>query len=324
MNEAVRRDRESLRELSGLRPEQVRKQVLDVLQRATGAESALWYAVAPRDGAFAIVDHRVAGDGIIHRCIELQKRDRITGRDFRRPQRSWALRFNDLASSLRDVPAPAVARYREQIVEPHGIHDFLSLVPFDGDVCLGWVGAIRLGGRRFSTGHHRHLSAVLPEVRAALVAAHRLERVQAPSESADVLLTPSGRVELVSVAAGVWVSLPEVRAALAAGARALDQGGQPPRWIAGADVSWTRLSGDGTTRYLVHASPPPPLVARGALALTGRQRAVADLAAEGFAVSQIAARLGLADETVRTHLRAVYTRLQVASRVELRRALRDA
>jgi len=52
-------------------------------------------------------------------------------------------------------------------------------------------------------------------------------------------------------------------------------------------------------------------------ALTARQRQVAELAANGLTYKEISEQLGISAQTTRTHLKNIYQRLQVASRVEL-------
>ena len=55
--------------------------------------------------------------------------------------------------------------------------------------------------------------------------------------------------------------------------------------------------------------------------LTQRQREVAEFAAVGATVTEIAGTLAISAHTVRDHLKAIYFRLEVASRVELAREL---
>jgi DNA-binding NarL/FixJ family response regulator len=50
--------------------------------------------------------------------------------------------------------------------------------------------------------------------------------------------------------------------------------------------------------------------------LTERERSVLDLLAKGFLYKEIAGRLGLSIDTVRTHLRKIYDKLHVHSRTE--------
>ncbi len=55
--------------------------------------------------------------------------------------------------------------------------------------------------------------------------------------------------------------------------------------------------------------------------LTAREQQIATLAAQGFANVNVAARLGIAETTVAVHLRRIYAKLGVHSRVELAAAL---
>jgi DNA-binding NarL/FixJ family response regulator len=58
--------------------------------------------------------------------------------------------------------------------------------------------------------------------------------------------------------------------------------------------------------------------------LTGREREILDLLAQGCGNTTIARRLVLSDKTVRNHVSAVLTKLQVASRAEAVALARDA
>ena len=51
--------------------------------------------------------------------------------------------------------------------------------------------------------------------------------------------------------------------------------------------------------------------------LSAREREVAALAVQGFTVVNIASRLGVADSTVKTHLRRLYRKLAVSNRTQL-------
>ena len=63
-------------------------------------------------------------------------------------------------------------------------------------------------------------------------------------------------------------------------------------------------------------APIRPDVLRG-LGLTARESEIAALAAEGYSVLNVAARLNISPWTVRTHLREVYRKLDVGSRAAL-------
>jgi DNA-binding CsgD family transcriptional regulator len=51
--------------------------------------------------------------------------------------------------------------------------------------------------------------------------------------------------------------------------------------------------------------------------LTARERQIAVLSSQGFANVNVAARLGISESTVAVHLRRIYAKLGVHSRVEL-------
>ena len=57
--------------------------------------------------------------------------------------------------------------------------------------------------------------------------------------------------------------------------------------------------------------------------LTPRERDMLDLLAEGYRYKEIADKLDLSIETVRTYIRSVYTKLQVHSRTEALNKLYD-
>ena len=52
-------------------------------------------------------------------------------------------------------------------------------------------------------------------------------------------------------------------------------------------------------------------------ALTPREREVAELVAQGLAYREVASRLNISDHTVKNHLRRIYSKLDINSRVEL-------
>jgi DNA-binding CsgD family transcriptional regulator len=66
---------------------------------------------------------------------------------------------------------------------------------------------------------------------------------------------------------------------------------------------------------------PRRLVITGLDALTGSERRVADLAAEGMTNRQIAQSLFVTEKTIEGHLAHAYRKLDITTRSELRRAL---
>jgi len=92
-----------------------------------------------------------------------------------------------------------------------------------------------------------------------------------------------------------------------------------PRWmVAGPRVLFVQpLAGPAGQVWLVEQIPAerPPRSPLNQLSPT--QQEVAEYAAAGATVAEIARALGRSTETVRTHMRRVYQRLDVGSRVEL-------
>jgi DNA-binding CsgD family transcriptional regulator len=88
-------------------------------------------------------------------------------------------------------------------------------------------------------------------------------------------------------------------------------------WDAGRVRS--RLRELGVRRRLVSAEPET----NGWAALTTSELAVARLVAEGLTNREVAERLFVSPHTVSSHLRHVFTKLGITSRVELARVARD-
>jgi DNA-binding CsgD family transcriptional regulator len=81
----------------------------------------------------------------------------------------------------------------------------------------------------------------------------------------------------------------------------------------------SRLRGLGVRRRIVPGEPEPT----GWTAITGSELAVARLVAEGMTNREAAERLFVSPHTVNSHLRHVFTKLGINSRVELARLARD-
>lgn len=78
----------------------------------------------------------------------------------------------------------------------------------------------------------------------------------------------------------------------------------------GSPMSWS------IARRVVRSFSRPPQAAPEVATLSPRERQVLDQLALGLAYKQIAARLAIAEDTVRVHIRNLYAKLQVNSRAE--------
>lgn len=167
------------------------------------------------------------------------------------------------------------------------------------------------------------------------------------------LLEPRGRTNAVRAEAFIariatqlaaWVdTAPDPRARLVVGPRGLclrsgefspqalpaldtlfalsggDAGPQQRRFGFGlAAIELEALEGIAGPHLLVTLSRPSFYVVPQELALTVRQREIADLASHGLTIGEIAAMTKRAPDTIKTHLKSVYRTLGVANRLELR------
>lgn len=89
----------------------------------------------------------------------------------------------------------------------------------------------------------------------------------------------------------------------------------------GVQVDEQLIDGPGGRARLLVLGPPPPLARAADASLSETQRRVAEYAAAGATVPEIARSLSSSEQTVRTHMREVYRRLGISCRVELVRAL---
>ena len=101
--------------------------------------------------------------------------------------------------------------------------------------------------------------------------------------------------------------------------RKLDSGdvSQCVRLVDGIEVRMSRLEGKGLFRYLAQFVHPTPVLYDPLTPLTKTQREVARLAAQGLSNREIAAQTGRSANTIKVHLRNIYERLAISSRVDL-------
>jgi DNA-binding NarL/FixJ family response regulator len=110
----------------------------------------------------------------------------------------------------------------------------------------------------------------------------------------------------------------ELRAALAAALRA-----NPAFEVVGVAASEEDVPGSADVVLVARAGDDASAVVRptrrdsiAGIALTTREREILALLADGLANKQIAARLGISTNTVKTHLELLFDKLGVSSRAE--------
>lgn len=138
--------------------------------------------------------------------------------------------------------------------------------------------------------------------------------------SAFMVVSQSGAVYGYDNTAAVWLSS-EVRAGELV-KRLIGAPDRAPAMLLYRDALLKCRPLAGTAGlHLIRIDPVEPVRLAPDAALTPAQRRVAAYAAVGATVDEIARAVSSRRETVRTHLKEVYRRLDVASRLELARAL---
>ena len=149
----------------------------------------------------------------------------------------------------------------------------------------------------------------------------------------------AARRALASATAADDVGIP-VEAALSRtlAGRALARAGEPERAVAELDTAAAALHACGAWRYrdaaelelrrlgrhIHHRTGPGETGGHGLVSLTQRERQVADLVVSRYTNPEIAAALFLSPKTVETHLRHIFHKLDVDSRVGIARAVERA
>ncbi len=206
------------------------------------------------------------------------------------------------------------------IWDPLGIHSRLSLNAIDGEIFSGNISLLRAGSRPlFDETDVRALSVW----RSASVSLLAITRSMTRS------LDEAGPVALVYDASGTVMmaqdgaSSPVVQAmseCLQPMVREFLQSSDSPATEATHGAFHCRLTrlNDGSTQAVLAMIQPllAPRVSAFSL-LSPAQRTVAAHAARGETLQEIADRLGRSAETVKSHLRQVYVKLDISTRAEL-------
>lgn len=196
----------------------------------------------------------------------------------------------------------------------------LQWLVFDGDDTLvGWIVVLELDGLpALRRGHARRMKSVYDEVRTALVRRHRREAERA--QSGYLVLDAEGQIVGQSPQLLGWASRPDLTQTF--GQVCLRDGAATTTLaLPYATLTLTRVDGAATTRWIAEVRAPEFVYRSPESVLTPAQRAVAAHAASGATCAEISAALQASVETVRTHLREVYRRLEVNSRAELAQVL---
>jgi DNA-binding CsgD family transcriptional regulator len=308
-----------------------RRELLQILAELANATTGLAYSMVASDGDAYAVDTVAHGPPEFCQAVEEAAENKLY--------------FDMLASGdqppsdMTDDPAlsegfisldirPFSDRGTYQMFfEPYGIHSLLGAMCMSGRVCRGWFGVYRQGdeppfSRRDLSQVKRHEDALLAAFHAGL----DHDPWQVPEEGLVGLFDATGTLRRYSADAPRWFRDGQLCQELKDAADTFLGSGaaRDRRIIRRATVKLERLvDADGEPQVQAHVDPLPYARYPATIVLTPTQREVARCAAAGATVEEIARHLDRKPETVRSHLRAIYQRLGISSRVELATMLQE-
>lgn len=308
-------------------PSYIRRTVLRVVRDVGEADGAVFFNLVRADGKAPIVlAHEADGacsDAVVKALLEgVDKVDDATLLE--RPGRSDLEGFRSLGGGDDDEGASAASTEPAASGLP-GLTDRARVVVYEGQEFVGWLGALRAeGSPRFSRRQRERLGRYLPELKRALLKAHQIEQRQLQRGTAYVLLTADGVPVNASDAAAGWLAHDGMLGDLIDAVARLERGEAvaPTRLLRAAQAEVVALREPAQqARYLAVLRLAPTLTRAPDASLSAAQRQVAEQAARGNTVDEIAALVGRTPQTVRSYLREAYRRLGVNNRVALARAL---
>jgi DNA-binding CsgD family transcriptional regulator len=180
---------------------------------------------------------------------------------------------------------------------------------------VGWVGAHRVEGEPpFGSEAVNRLAGRVDAYVHCLEVAHRLDGA-ANRARGLLVFDREGEVVLACDSGREWIESAELADRLRAEVRSSE-----PRQVfstGGAMVRITPMSGRHGALLSVELSPVEAWQIPEIFRMSPQQRRVAEFAAFGATMTEIARHLGISPWTARSHLKAVYAQLGVASRLEL-------
>ena len=308
-------DRERAAAWGAMSAPEIREDMLRQVLAAAHADAAIYFSVSEVGGRAVIAESEVIGHPKAERFIET-----LIGRpgvlSLERLRNPDAL---DSRSFQEGAALPSA--FGDELVDA-GVADRIRLLVYEGRRFAGWVGALRMStseARPFSRADRRRLSGLIEPVTRSVLEADRVARATLPAAKGFAVVTVGGEVEYCSAEGAAWLGRPRFTETL-----------RRRMWLGAEATSFAvELAEARMTPMIGRRSPPLLLlelsrarsVEATAVRLSPAQREVANFAASGATIPEIAVALGRAPETVRTHLREAYTRLGVSNRVELARAL---
>ncbi len=204
------------------------------------------------------------------------------------------------------------------VFEPLEVGDQIRILLYDGSRFLGWLGLMRRGrGEYFRRQEQQLLNQISGEIKSLVAMADALES-NLLRDGLFAVLTPRGKIEHASKSFSTWRT-PSRLDYLASRVRDADSGkGRLSIEIyEGAEIRLIRLDSTGMVRYLASVQRARVMTVTPGYWLTDRQQEIADYAVAGATSPEIADMLNLSPQTVKTHMKNIFRRLDINSRAEL-------
>lgn len=151
------------------------------------------------------------------------------------------------------------------------------------------------------------------------------DRIEPPPHVVDFVIDDAGSVSSMGAGSAEWLARPGALD-LVRQARTSSRGASARRawWTSAAPVHVRFVPMDSPTGpvLLVTVVPPRPELVEAHELLTDVQQVVAEFAAAGATVAEIAVAIDRSPETVRTHVKEIYRRLSICTRLELQWLMR--
>lgn len=300
-------------------PDGLRRHALSVVCDLADAQGGLWYEFGLVGGRALPV--RWLTQGVSDEGLRRWLAEGITWThaDPRKPDPSWLGRFRTTRQWTPNLerdyyPTP----FYQRVIARARISDQLRMLVAHRGTIVAWIGSFRFEGEPdHRRADQRRLAPVAQALADALSSAHASQHAGDPVLGSDLVLTPTGAVEYASTSGRILTRKPAARRELTRWVRDVDAGRPAVPVIDGMAVKWTRMYAPGRVRYLLHLEPAGPVQFDPSFTLTPTQREVAAMASAGLTAGEIGAQLAMKELTVRSHLKAIYDRLQVSSRAEL-------
>lgn len=322
---APHHDLETYSEALVVTADDARAQALSLLRRSVGCDGALFFNAHPsREG---LVFGSIVTDVQVDRPSQLAPNTMIPrspGAHYPHLSAPKAFERNAfVVGKERWVSINKAHPLVQAAYPPNRVYDDIRMLCYEKGTFLGWIGAVRQqqGSKRyFSKDDALRLRPIVRQIVGHLAVAHELDSTT--SQGAYLVVGPNGTVESLTQEAQQWLTETRRSKLCAWVQRFAKHGGDGTLLLDDFKATALKLESRGRCEdacYLIRLQALPWIQESSAPQLTYKQREIAILAATGATAIEIATASNSTEGTIKVHLKAIYKKLQIASRAELAR-----